>query len=190
MNAFYKDVPAHMLANFQTLDDIHGHTYFVPIGYNVMSIWYNRALFKEFNVPEPAPGWTWDEFASAATKIADAPNRYGFYLDRPGARPIYRCVPVGAHQRRADTEQYPDEVPSREPGVHRGGDLRPGPGQEEHHQRAGRSVQPVRRARRQPSSHGRWGHVVQRYLWVSRRPRSTRTLPSFLGQSPLSPVPP
>jgi multiple sugar transport system substrate-binding protein len=93
MNAFYKDVPAHMLANFQTLDDIHGHTYFVPIGYNVMSIWYNRSLFKEFNVPEPAPGWTWDEFASAATKIADAPNRYGFYLTAPVPGPFTDVYP-------------------------------------------------------------------------------------------------
>ena len=55
MDAFYKDVPPHMLSAFKALDDIHGHTYFVPIGYNVMSIWYNLAMFKEYNVPTPAP---------------------------------------------------------------------------------------------------------------------------------------
>ena len=93
MTAFYNDVNPHMLNDFQTLDDIHGHTYFIPIGYNVMSIWYNRALFKEYNVKEPAPGWTWDDFASAATKIAAAPNRYGFAIGTPVPGPFTDVYP-------------------------------------------------------------------------------------------------
>ena len=93
MNGFYKDVPPHMLSAFQALDDIHGHTYFVPIGYNVMSIWYNRALFKQYNVPEPGPGWTWDDFASAATKTADSPNRLGFAIGSPVPGPFTDVYP-------------------------------------------------------------------------------------------------
>jgi len=93
MTAFYKDVPPHMLSAFQQLDDIKGHTYFVPIGYNVMSIWYNRALFKEYNVPDPAPGWTWDDFESACAKIADSPNRLGFAINAPVPGPFTDVYP-------------------------------------------------------------------------------------------------
>ena len=31
VNSFYKDIDANMLANFRKLDDINGHTYFLPI---------------------------------------------------------------------------------------------------------------------------------------------------------------
>ncbi len=93
MTSFYNDVNPHLLTNFRTLDDIHGHTYFIPIGYNVMSMWYNRKVFKEFNVPTPAPGWTWDEFASAATKIASPPNRYGFAIGSPVPGPFTDVYP-------------------------------------------------------------------------------------------------
>jgi multiple sugar transport system substrate-binding protein len=81
VDAFYQDVNPQLLANFRTLDTLKGHTYFIPIGYNVMSIWYSKALFKKYNVPTPAPGWTWADFEAAATKIADAPNRYGFAIN-------------------------------------------------------------------------------------------------------------
>ena len=46
VNSFYADVSPNMLANFRQLDNLKGHTYFIPIGYNVMSMWYNRKLFK------------------------------------------------------------------------------------------------------------------------------------------------
>ena len=93
MDAYYNDVPPHMLSAFKALDDIHGHTYFVPIGYNVMSIWYNRAMFKEFNVPTPAPGWTWDDFLSAATKVSDSPNRLGWAIGTPSPGPFTDVYP-------------------------------------------------------------------------------------------------
>ncbi len=93
MNGFYNDVPPHMLEAFKALDDINGHTYFVPIGYNVMSVWYNRAMFKEYNVPEPAPGWTWDDFMSAATKTSDSPNRLGWAIGSPVPGPFTDVYP-------------------------------------------------------------------------------------------------
>ena len=70
VNNFYADVNPTLLANFRQLDDIRGHTYFIPIGYNVMSIWYNRKLFSSLGLKEPAPGWTWDDFQTACSKIA------------------------------------------------------------------------------------------------------------------------
>jgi multiple sugar transport system substrate-binding protein len=93
INTFYDDINPELLKNFRALDDLKGHTYFLPIGYNVMSMWYNRDVLKTYKVPEPAPGWTWDEFLSAATKIADAPNRYGFAISTPTPGPFTDIYP-------------------------------------------------------------------------------------------------
>jgi multiple sugar transport system substrate-binding protein len=93
VNSFNKDVNPQLLNHFRTLDDIKGHTYFIPIGYNVMSMWYNRTLFKQMNVPEPGPGWTWDEFESAAAKIAAPPNRYGYAIGTPVPGPFTDVYP-------------------------------------------------------------------------------------------------
>jgi multiple sugar transport system substrate-binding protein len=90
VNSFYQDVNPHMLANFRQLDNLKGHTYFLPTVYNVMSIWYNRQVFKEFKLPEPAPGWTWDDFERAASTIAAAPNRYGYTV---GSQPFIDVYP-------------------------------------------------------------------------------------------------
>jgi multiple sugar transport system substrate-binding protein len=93
VNAFYRDLDPHMLADFRLLDNIHGHTYFLPIGYNVMSMWINRPVFKDNNVPIPSPGWTWDDFLKAATKIASPPNRYGFAIGAPIPGPLTDVYP-------------------------------------------------------------------------------------------------
>lgn len=93
VKGYYADVNPQMLKNFKDLDNIKGHTYFLPIGYNVMSMWYNRDVFKTYKVPEPTPGWTWDQFLSAATKIADAPNRYGFAIGTPTPGPFTDIYP-------------------------------------------------------------------------------------------------
>jgi multiple sugar transport system substrate-binding protein len=93
LNNLYSDINPQVLANFRQLDDLHGHTYFIPYAYNVMSIWYNPALFKAHNVPEPAPGWTWDDFERAATAIASAPNRYGYAISTPVPGPFIDIYP-------------------------------------------------------------------------------------------------
>ena len=86
MNQFYSDVNPQVLAAFKQLDDLKGSTYFVPYAYNVMSIWYNPALFKAHNVPEPAPGWTWDDFEKA-------PSRYGYAISTPTPGPFIDIYP-------------------------------------------------------------------------------------------------
>jgi multiple sugar transport system substrate-binding protein len=93
VNAFYADLNPHMLANFRQLDNIKGNTYFLPIGYNVMSMWINKPVFKQYNVPVPSPGWTWDDFEAAARKIASPPNRYGFAIGTPVPGPFTDVYP-------------------------------------------------------------------------------------------------
>jgi multiple sugar transport system substrate-binding protein len=83
VNEFFSDVNPALLSKFRDLDDIHGNTFVLPIGYNVATIWYNRKVFKELNVPEPTPDWTWEQFESAAQKISAPPNRYGFEIGTP-----------------------------------------------------------------------------------------------------------
>jgi multiple sugar transport system substrate-binding protein len=94
VNGFYADVNSTLLANFRQLDDLNGHTYFIPIGYNVMSIWYNRKLFSTLGLPAPTPGWTWDEFETACAKIAgSSSNRLGFAIGAPTPGPFTDVYP-------------------------------------------------------------------------------------------------
>jgi multiple sugar transport system substrate-binding protein len=90
---FYNDVDPHFLSSINSLENLKGHTYFIPVAYNVMSMWINRPLFKQFGVPEPSPDWTWDDFEKAATKIADAPNRFGYAINTPVPGPFTDVYP-------------------------------------------------------------------------------------------------
>jgi len=92
VNKFYADVSPQMLANFRQLDDLNGHTYFIPIGYNVMSMWYHRPLFKQLGLPEPQAGWTWDDFEKAAATIATN-GRLGFAIGAPTPGPFTDVYP-------------------------------------------------------------------------------------------------
>lgn len=109
VNSFYQDVSPQMLANFRRLDDLHGQTYFIPIGYNVMSMWYNRKLFKDVGVPEPVPNWTWDDFEKAAAKIASGAGRLGFAIGTPTPGPFTDVYPwvltAGGQVLNADQTQ-------------------------------------------------------------------------------------
>ena len=90
---FYNDVSPNMLSNFKKLDDLKGSTYFIPIGYNVMSIWYNHQLFKQLGLPEPVPGWTWDDFERTAARIASGSGRIGFAINTPTPGPFTDVYP-------------------------------------------------------------------------------------------------
>jgi multiple sugar transport system substrate-binding protein len=93
IDSFYSDVNPQMLANFRQLDNLHGHTYYVPYVYNVMSIWYNRGLFSKHKLPAPAPGWTWDDFEKAATTIASEPGVLGYAIGTPVPGPFTDVYP-------------------------------------------------------------------------------------------------
>ena len=93
INSFYADVNPTLLANFRQLDTLDGHTYFIPIGYNVMSMWYNRKVFSSLGLSEPTPGWTWDDFLKAATKISNGSSRLGFAIGAPTPGPFTDVYP-------------------------------------------------------------------------------------------------
>ena len=95
IDAFYNDVDAHVLADFRTLDALKGSTYFIPIGYNVMSMWINVPLFKEFGVKIPSPGWTWDDFMSAAPRSPTRPTGTGL----PSTAPFPGLSPTSTRGR-------------------------------------------------------------------------------------------
>jgi multiple sugar transport system substrate-binding protein len=80
INSFYADMNQRTLSQFRQHAQIDGHTYYVPWGYNTMGIWYNRATFKNGNVPEPSPTWTWEDFLSAATALTKPPQNWGMNL--------------------------------------------------------------------------------------------------------------
>ncbi len=80
INSFYADMNQRTLSQFRQHAQIDGHTYYVPWGYNTMGIWYNRTTFKNGNVPEPSPTWTWDDFLSAATALTKPPQNWGMNL--------------------------------------------------------------------------------------------------------------
>lgn len=93
LDSFYSDVNAPMLAAFRQLDNLHGHTYYIPYVYNVMSIWYNRGLFSKHKLPTPAPGWTWADFEKAATAIASEPGVLGYAIGTPVPGPFTDVYP-------------------------------------------------------------------------------------------------
>lgn len=54
----------------------------IPYDTGPMIVFYNRDAFTKAGVPEPKPGWTMDEFRSAATKLTTG-GKYGF-VTTPG----------------------------------------------------------------------------------------------------------
>jgi multiple sugar transport system substrate-binding protein len=93
INSFYTDVNAPMLASFRQLDNLHGSTWYIPYVYNVMSIWYNRSLFSQHKLPDPAPGWSWDDFERAATTIASTSGTLGYAIGTPVPGPFTDVYP-------------------------------------------------------------------------------------------------
>jgi multiple sugar transport system substrate-binding protein len=93
IDEYYSDVPPSLLAKFRALDNFNGNTYFLPIGYNVETVWYNRQLFSQLGIADPAPDWTWDDFEAVARKIASPPNRYAFAVNTPAPNPFLDIYP-------------------------------------------------------------------------------------------------
>ncbi|WP_427175277.1 ABC transporter substrate-binding protein [Arthrobacter sp. 92] len=57
-----------------------GKQYAMPYDTGPLMIFYNRDLFQQAGIPEPKPGWTMDDFKSAANKLT-AGGRHGFVAD-------------------------------------------------------------------------------------------------------------
>jgi multiple sugar transport system substrate-binding protein len=59
----------------QAVQELYGHTYYVPVGADVTMMIYNKELFEEAGLDPENPPVTWDEFLDAAQKIDALPNR-------------------------------------------------------------------------------------------------------------------
>lgn len=53
--------------------------YAIPVDFTPMVMYYNKRLFRQAGVPYPKPGWTYDDFLSAAKRLT-RDGRYGFVL--------------------------------------------------------------------------------------------------------------
>ena len=61
---------------------VDGKVYGLPGLLNTYGIFYNKKLFQDAGVPEPKPGWTYDDFFSAMEKLASKKGgvqQYGYY---------------------------------------------------------------------------------------------------------------
>jgi ABC-type glycerol-3-phosphate transport system substrate-binding protein len=67
------------MENWKTADGQMGG---LPSLMNTYGIWYNLDAFKAAGLPEPKPGWSWDEMYSAAGKLANKNGaKYGLVAD-------------------------------------------------------------------------------------------------------------
>ncbi|MCS6840163.1 MAG: extracellular solute-binding protein [Roseiflexus sp.] len=66
-----------------------GGIWALPRSYSVPLIIYNRTLFQNANLPEPRPGWTWDDLLAAAERLTERSGStiltYGFLEPSGGA---------------------------------------------------------------------------------------------------------
>lgn len=61
-------------------------TYAVPRDISNLVIFYNKDLFRKYNVPYPQKGWTIEEFLKSAQKLTHKPQVYGISFDE---EPLY-----------------------------------------------------------------------------------------------------
>jgi multiple sugar transport system substrate-binding protein len=59
----------------EAVQELYGHTYYVPVGADVTMMIYNKQLFEEAGLDPENPPTTWDEFLAVAQTIDELPNR-------------------------------------------------------------------------------------------------------------------
>jgi multiple sugar transport system substrate-binding protein len=64
---------------------VDGKLYGVSVGGNAFAYLYNRAVFTRLGIPEPKPGWTWNDFTETAGAISKASTK-GFWGAGDGSR--------------------------------------------------------------------------------------------------------
>ena len=63
------------------MEDTQGRITGLPMTLFLQGIFYNKATFDEAGLAYPQPGWTWEDFRSAAATLANTTEGYGF-IDR------------------------------------------------------------------------------------------------------------
>ncbi|MFY1692575.1 ABC transporter substrate-binding protein [Plantactinospora sp. WMMB782] len=66
-----------LLPGFRGAGEVDGALYGVPVGGNTWSMYYNPALFARAGAPEPAAGWTWQDYRTSLARITEATDSYG-----------------------------------------------------------------------------------------------------------------
>ena len=56
---------------------INGNLYGVNLGTNSLTVAYDPALFQSAGVPQPQPGWTWEDYMETVRKLHQALGIYG-----------------------------------------------------------------------------------------------------------------
>ncbi|HEV2121980.1 MAG TPA: extracellular solute-binding protein [Chloroflexota bacterium] len=56
----------------------------VPIYGGTFATYYNKSLLNKRGLPEPKPGWTWDDFSASASKLADGDQQFGYSITDGG----------------------------------------------------------------------------------------------------------
>jgi len=51
-----------------------GHQLCMPQNVSSLAVYYNKDLFAKYGVPEPKPGWTWNEFVATAAQLTRDTN--------------------------------------------------------------------------------------------------------------------
>lgn len=55
-----------------------GQTYGLPFYTNALAMFYNKDAFADAGLPDPADGWTWEEFETAVEATTTDEGQYGF----------------------------------------------------------------------------------------------------------------
>lgn len=62
-------------------EDSQGRVIGIPVSGYISGLYYDEQAFKSAGLPEPSPGWTWEDFRRAASALAGnegGSQRYGF----------------------------------------------------------------------------------------------------------------
>ena len=57
------------------VEELYGHTYYIPVGADVTMMIYNKALFEAAGLDPESPPETWQEFLDAAAAISKLPDQ-------------------------------------------------------------------------------------------------------------------
>jgi len=82
-------------------EDTYGNVVGLPLTASVNGIFYDEAALDAASLPQPQPGWTWDDFQNTVTTLTDKNGgqvKYGFY-DMPDIGSSILAPMIGGHIR-------------------------------------------------------------------------------------------
>jgi len=55
----------------------NGDIWGLPVGHDVVNVYFNRAIFENYGVAVPQPGWTWEDMVAIGEELRDAIDAAG-----------------------------------------------------------------------------------------------------------------